>query len=109
MMVGRNDRARLQEPPQLVDTRYALTPSVYIQDLGFLVADDLGLYDRADLPIIVCKTPLASVRAEKGEPGGKNHLAGYANGGLRRMTPGEFRSLDQSLYVDVEVLIAELD
>ena len=96
----------------VVDRAYprdVLTPSEDAQRFGFLVANELALYDQKDLPILVCKTPLASVRRERGDPPGKNHLAGFSQGGFRKMTPEEFRSLDHSLYVDVEATIAELD
>jgi len=61
-----------------------LTPPENIRHLGYLVANGLKLPDDRAIPILVCKTPLASVRTEEGEPPGKNHLAGFANVGLQK-------------------------
>jgi hypothetical protein len=93
---------------EIDDNLEFLTPPEEIKHLGFLIAKDLRLPDNRVIPIIVCKTPIASVRVEEGEPPGKNHLAGFAHTGLRKMTPDEFKSLDKSLFIDIEIVIKEL-
>jgi hypothetical protein len=100
---------RLISGSEIIECRHVLTPSKDALRFGFLIANELALYDQKDLPILVCKTPLASVRREEGDPPGRNHLAGFSQGGFRKMTPEEFRALDRSLYVDVEAIITELD
>lgn len=81
-----------------------LTPPETIRHLGFLVANDLRLPDDRTIPIFICKTPIATVRTKEGEPSGKNHIAGFAHAGYRKMTPEEFKSLDKSLFIDLEIL-----
>ena len=93
---------------QIVENLELLTPPESIKHLGYLVSNDLRMPDDRAIPIFVCKTPIASVRIEKGEPPGKNHLAGFAHEGLRKMTPDEYKSLDKSLFIDIEILIKEL-
>ena len=85
-----------------------LTPPESIKHLGYLVANDLRFPDDRAIPIFLCMTPIASVRREDGEPPGKNHLAGFAQARLRKMPPDEFKSLDKSLFIDIEILIKEL-
>ena len=85
-----------------------LTPPKQIKHLGFLIAKDLRMPDDSAIPILVCKTPLDSVRREEGDPPGKNHLAGFAGTSFRKMTPDEFISLDKSLFIDIEILLKEM-
>ncbi len=96
-----------QGPYDLDEIREFFIPPEDIKHLGYLVANDLKLYDNRTSPIFVCKTPIADVRPRPGEPSGKNHLAVFG-GSVRKMTPEEFMSLDKSLYIDVESVIREL-
>ena len=66
--------------------------------------NDLKLYDEG--PVLICRTALSSMRVEKGEPQGEVHFAGLKP---QKITPAQFKSLDERSYVDIEVIIAELN
>jgi len=85
-----------------------LTPPEAIRHLGYLVANDLRLPNDRAIPIFICKTPIATVRIKEGEPSGKHHIPGFAHAGCRKMTPEEFESLNKWLFIDIEILIKEL-
>jgi len=85
------------------------TPPEEIKHLGFLVANDLKLFNDDIGPLFVCMTPIHDIRVVEGEPSGKNHLAVFYNDALRKLPPEEYQSLDKSLYIDVSAVVQVLD
>ena len=84
-----------------------LIPPEEIRHLGFLVAKDLKISKDDEIPIMICKTSRETIRKKKGTPP-KNHLVKFANGECDWLAPSEYMSLDKSLYIDIEILIKEL-
>ena len=84
-----------------------LIPPEDIRHLGFLIVKDLRISKDNKIPILICKTPLEDIRKEKGIPA-KNYIAGIADGWCGWWPPKEYMSLDKSLYIDIEILIKEL-
>lgn len=80
-------------------------PPEEIRHLGFLFAKKNQFQGEGEGPLIMCQTPIDSVRQGQGKPPGKNHPVLGADMQTSWLTPQEYAAMDKSKYVDLETFI----
>jgi len=66
---------------------------------------DISIEKEGKRPLIICQTPIDSVRKESWEPPGKNHVVLLENGSTHWLTPDEYAAVDKLKYINLDTLI----
>ena len=98
-----------QELREMDEIFQAALPPERIRHLGFLYARSIPLQIEGKRPLVMCQTPIDSVRQEHGKPPGKNHVVLLENRGTYWLTPDAYAAIDKSKYVNLDTMIKKYE